>query len=683
MSGLGLFPIAQAAPDCSAIRVGRCLNIGYFTGLDGTAPPLNGVVGHDTLLPSIFTYSDPAGVPASTWAFPGPSDPTYGTGSSLSNSVNAQHFIAFIKSDLYAPSPGGPGCVLSQPNPPADISQNSGLDPDTGCPAWRRKVSGAAFLVLTMIGSPYTDYPGSAGPPPTGPQYVFGDNLITGVNDAKAEFDTWATLVLAASAAGDVNWDVTMALPAGIVDSYGADYGHDVVAYRTPFSDLAQMIVFSSSTGNYMINRYCSNVEGTLDSLPKILGYNMKLTASGTVSTVLPGQTGAIDISVQNLGPNPSTSGALQVQLPGSNVAKPCASACSDPQQSPLTSYEITRGFTSTGSEVPGVSGPNWYWNTQSIPVGRLTTTSLTFTVPATAAPDSLITFDIYYYPADQSGGVAHTTVTFRVAAISYPSVVGLNSDVHAGGGLCGGTMSSGQVIGNARGGSYSQYVLSTDGSISNFGSGGNNSLNMGNAGAYSQVCRPDLYTAAQNYLAAGAPDATKLGSGTYNISSWKGVYYISGNANICGTVSNLITIVQESGTLYVGGNGCATNSIVITSASAQPKAAPSLGIIAGPTSEIAIEAAVTRVDAYLFADSTIDTCDTTWGGTCRSTLQVNGFLMAYDIGYKRLGSGLGSQVAEEITLNPQIYFNPPKFFDAQSNDSSQLQGLGEQPPLF
>ena len=681
-------------PDCSTIQFGRCLNSGYFTDLSTGLPPLDcaaldgscdNAVGHETLLPAFYFYSDPVGTPVSQFAFPNASDPNYGVVNGMPPGVAAKHFIALINSYLNAPNPGG--CTLAQPNPPLDVAQDSSLNPYAGCYAWRREVVGAAFLVLTMTGGPYTAYPGSAGPPASGPGFIFGNNLQTGVNDAKVQFANWATLVTEADAAGDVNWDETQNLPAGIVNSYSADFGHDVAAYASRLPDLAQMIVFSSASGTYEINRFCSNVEGTLSSLSQILGYNVGLTATGTVSEILPGQTGTIDLSLTNSGLNPAAPGALQVQLPGAGVAEPCLSSCSDPGQTTLTSGETSQGFRSGGSEVPGVSGAGWYWDTPGLAVGGVSSGSLTFTVPTTAVPGSIITFQVYYYPADAGGSVAQATVQFKVEDIAYPSVVGLNGDVHAGGGLCGAAQSTGNVQGNPLGASYGQYGVSASGSISGFGSNGafdNTMLNLGQTGSYVQICQPDLYAAAQNYLAAGGAGAVTTGSGVYDISSWKGVHYITGNANICGTVNNPTTIVQQSGTLTIGGNGCPKSGITLTNTPTPRSAAPSLGIIAGPLTSIAIAANVTQVDAYLFSEGSINTCDTTWGGTCNSTLTVNGFVMGHDLQLRRLGSGNGAEVAEKITLNPQIYLNPPQFFDANSASGGlQLQGLGERPPLF
>jgi hypothetical protein len=64
--------------------------------------------------------------------------------------------------------------------------------------------------------------------------------------------------------------------------------------------------------------------------------------------------------------------------------------------------------------------------------------------------------------------------------------------------------------------------------------------------------------------------------------------------------------------------------------------------------------------------------------------LVVNGFFMAHDILFNRLGrpNTNGNQLAEQVILNPQLYLNPPMFFDAAA-DAVLLHGQGEQQPLF
>ena len=278
-----------------------------------------------------------------------------------------------------------------------------------------------------------------------------------------------------------------------------------------------------------------------------------------------------------------------------------------------------------------------------------------------------------------------------------FPSVAGLNSDVHAGGGLCPSGQNSGTIQGNngSGGASYGQYVVSAapvgavGGAINDFGSNGSpgsNKLNIGQTGGYQQECRRDLYAHAEQSKDLSDPNQHQLGSGAYTIdSSWSGIYYANGPIALSsspGGVSNKITIVMESGDLSV------TGDITLNAASAGPRDAPSLGIITdGPTQNVFIEPAVRNLNAYIFSDGTVDTCATAAVFAppgCGNRLTIDGFIMAKSINFKRLAQNgtLGAQSGEQVELSPQLYLNPPYFFDAGS-DSTSLQGLGEKQPLF
>jgi hypothetical protein len=120
------------------------------------------------------------------------------------------------------------------------------------------------------------------------------------------------------------------------------------------------------------------------------------------------------------------------------------------------------------------------------------------------------------------------------------------------------------------------------------------------------------------------------------------------------------------------------TGPITLSSTAMVANATPSLGLIAAR--DIDIDSAVTQVSAYLFSDNAIDTCVEA-DGTCDSTLTVNGFLMAQQLLLHRFGT-VASPIGEDIIMAPQIYLNPPAFFDA-SVDNTTLEGQGEQQPLF
>jgi hypothetical protein len=276
-----------------------------------------------------------------------------------------------------------------------------------------------------------------------------------------------------------------------------------------------------------------------------------------------------------------------------------------------------------------------------------------------------------------------------------YPLVAGYNGDVHAGGGLCGQGQSPGTVEGNGAeepsDSSETQYVVSATNSpngIINFGSNesasgsSSNTLDLGSTGGYEEVCREDLLAAANAYRAAGGAVTAVLGGNTaanpYHVDGWAGLYYITGTSYIEGQVNNKTTIVQTAGDLNIVGN------ITLTTTSFPPTQVPSLGIIAA--NNILIDSSVTHVGAYLFSDGLIDTCvqgeiSTT---ACTNNLLVNGFLMGNTIDFHRIGptNTLNARIAETVVLTPQIYLNPPQFFDA-SVDNILLQGQGEEQPLF
>jgi len=249
--------------DCSWKGDGRCLNQGYFSGLNYL--PSDGWVD---VLPQYWTYDDPSGGPGA-YSFPPPGSPlAFYDG--MPPGVAAQHFIAFIDSYLNAPNPGG--CVITNPNPPVDLIADNGNDFNSGCWAWRREVLGAAFIVLTMLGGDYTAYPGTPSPP-TGPRYIFNDNVATGVNVARSQFATWSTLVTEADQNGNVKWDVISNQPPGHLDSTSDDFAHDVTVFRNEDAQNNPSIVFSSGSGNYVIDRVCANTNGLFTPLQAILNF--------------------------------------------------------------------------------------------------------------------------------------------------------------------------------------------------------------------------------------------------------------------------------------------------------------------------------------------------------------------------------------------------------------------------
>ena len=315
-----------------------------------------------------------------------------------------------------------------------------------------------------------------------------------------------------------------------------------------------------------------------------------------------------------------------------------------------------------------------------------------TFTVNANATGN--ICFQSDATPQSLTSLASFSTsavVCLMVATISHPSAVGANGDIHAGGGTCNTNQSAaaaGYVQGNPSGGSGDQYVVSATAGISNFASDNlvapGNDLSLGTNGGYSEVCRADLEAAALKYYNLGVGFALLSSSSPHDLATLNpadSVFFSidGGKLSIYGNVARKMTIVAlNGGTIDISQN------IQITAGPTVAAATPSLGLIAD--GGISIDSNVSRVDAYMFSDAGIDTCAqfAQVPSPCTTNLLVNGFLMASGIAFHRVGpkNATGSPVAEDVVLNPQIYLNPPMFFDS-SVDGDVLQGLGENQPLF
>jgi hypothetical protein len=686
-------------PDCSYTSDGRCGNVGYFSGLQPFPQQSNNIAG---VLPNVYNYTDEQNASYSgSWSFPGPGSPYYST-NGMTPGVAANNFIAFINFLLTGPNPLG--CTLTNPSPAADFAVDGGTNPNAGCWRWRREKLGAAFLVLTMMGGKYTDYPGSAGPPADGPGFVFGNNVQTGFNAAVAAFPQWAQDVRQEDADGLVNWDMQRTFTAGTPDSTSIDFGHDVAQFENTIGQTNMTMDFHSAGGKeYIINRSCGNTwfrfTPPFPTLP--VGFNMNLSATPVTAQVVPGQTGTISVSIKNTSGNGSASnpGRLQVQLPGANVTAPCGVSCSDANQQPLTFGDTGNGFSNT-SGIGGVSGSNWFWNTTSFPDGTFSSAQLTFSVPAGAPPGGSITFDVYYNPGDQSGSTLHTTVTIAISSLRYPSVIGQGSDIHAGGGICSQPQSPGNIDTNVNAGSLGGYVVSASGTIGVIGtnnSAGDSSLRLGPNGGYSQVCRPDLYGYVTAHIPAGAAWTPANPATTYLLSSplpgevnftlpngeVRNVAYILGDIHINGQLNRPLTIVA-SGQVWIEGD-------ISRIGGTNRYNAPALGIISDGNTIIQCGCGTDRhIDAMIFSDSTIDTCYTAppglpWTpGHCDNTLYLSGYIMAKDVYLHRLGplNQSGAQPGEVITMDPTLYLNPPFGF-SDVIDNFNLNGQGERAPLF
>jgi hypothetical protein len=521
----------------------------------------------------------------------------------------------------------------------------------------------------------------------------------------------WVSRMKNGIAAGilTIEWNHQINWSCGQVNTYYQVAQNDIAPYITspvtqetpacgPGVTTAAIVFLNPKTNKpyYVIKRNCGNPIGNLAGLPSTPDFNINLTASSATQApahVIAGSVNSIAVKLDNTGPGASQPGHIQVEMPGGGVVNaPCAPVqCTPGTQTTLTNGDETnRGYRSTSPVPPMPAGLNWFWDVKSLGNGAATQGALQFTISAGAPPGN-ITFNVYYWYGNLANKVDHVTVTFDVVSERTPSVVGANGDIQAGGGIgvCQAN-APGLVQGHAGAQSGGQYIVSASaaGGINDFVSnnGGANTLNLGSSGGYLQVCRKDLLSAAEQYVADGggnfgtitAAQAANLNVATLNAFP---VYFYTagGTLHLHGVVGRSLTIVDEVGAVEITGN------ITITGGATAAHNVPSLGIIAN--GGINIDKAALLVDAYLFSDGTIDTCTEGQSSTTAcdtAQLVINGFLMANKISFRRLGAFNvdGSPITEQVNLNPEIYLNPPMFFDA-SVDDNNLQGQGEQQPLY
>ena len=533
-----------------------------------------------------------------------------------------------------------------------------------------------SIIVNTMMGV-RTDDPRLGPPSPTRWQ--------TGILLARSLYSQWETTVRAyASGAipgASVNFDEMIFYPAGTINGFGVydDWSGITGLPDATFSpevadSLEEFIVFHHPDGTtYSIKKKCGNMTGDQTSFPNSVLASVSI-AAGPALSVSPGDFVDMNITLTN-------NSALAASLPGkveayrpTDVNVPCAgNPCAPANQNDFGGLTASRAYATASTLVSPYSGGNWFWNTNSLPGGAVTTASFRFQVAAAASGN--FSFPVCFGPADALNTVVCTTVNYTVVSPRYPGISAQNGDVYAGGGVCGGVMSlASPITGNIIAGSYADYVVAASGSINHFSSNhGSNTLNLGSAGGYATLCRPDLLTAANAYTGPRGPD---IAGPSFSVTGKGGVYYYNGagTLQLSGTISSNLTIVAPNGSILING------AIQTDGSGFAARSLPGLGIIA--RGDISIAAGVTRVDAYLFSSQgRIDTC-IDHSAACANVLTVNGFLMARQMSFSRLGVGSGGVIAERVLLSPQIYLNPPALFSS-SVATIQLSGQGEKQPLF
>ncbi len=276
---------ALAAIDCTTYAPndfdGRRLYQLYFSGFDMQADINNGGYGGDgvwadagqpnagNLCPQaqdtdaditgnnacgLWSYTDSLGDDGlNKWAIPDTIE--------AGNPNSAQNFVNFIHDYLFY---NKLLCSLQDFQPPSKTFKFY----DAACHYYRGRILGAAFIVLTMYGPPYTTYNvgpnvfnnqrGSNGAVPT-------DNAQAGILDARSVFDNWKQRVLQLDASGGIDWNITSPPSVSTVNhlnSSASDYDHDVLV-RIAKPQVNHSIIFHMAGGkSYIINRRCGNSDG-------------------------------------------------------------------------------------------------------------------------------------------------------------------------------------------------------------------------------------------------------------------------------------------------------------------------------------------------------------------------------------------------------------------------------------
>ncbi len=596
---------------------GRCMNQSYFGGGDynnNTGESVLGQQGNALGSNNYYDYTDSLGSDGQN-IYDIPPNIDNGNPNAANNFVNFIH--AYLFNQTFAPDTTAvPGCSF-----PASITAPSTawtIASSKPCDPYRSRAIGAAFLVLNMLGGKYNQY--SVGPLfAAGP---YANPVQNGVYDAQQAFPTWSAEVLTQAAAGHIVWNQIVSFPANHPNTQASDYTHDIQMFQQT-AEIRHSIVFNLPSGQYIINRRCGN-SVAFAALPAAPDMNMQtsvgglLDASGNpVTQFTPGGTYTIHPSVSNTGNATSNTVYLELKTPN-NTGNVSVNA-------PDVPYGLASGYSAVNNCAPGYpaatvsgsppgacAGPHWWWEYHNIPApSPLLQQVVTFSVSPGAAIGSNICFQsdvVHEYSLDPTSYAVSPVICYTVASPRYPSVIGLNGDIHAGGGLCDGTLSTGDVEGNIGANSYGQYVVSAAGApISNFGSNGSGTstlLNLGADGGYSQICREDIYKDADDYITTGGAVSAAYGPGSYDISGWTKIVHVTGTVNLLRRqCSNQTTVVETNpaATVYFGGGTCIANggNTTLTGAKAAANALPSLSVITA--GNIAIAASTTRVNAYMF----------------------------------------------------------------------------------
>lgn len=627
---------------------GRCINQTYFSG--EAWENHNGAVGVWSDVGPTFNYVDSLGSDGTNqWVIPSNID------NGVPNVLN--NFINFMNSYL---NPSNPlHCTFPQPS--AAFTSND------SCASYRSKVLGAAFIILTMIGGKYTTY--NVGT-------VFGNSVQTGVNDARAEFNTWSQEVQQASAAGSIDWNELETFPNNHPNSGARNFDHDVGMFLQGSEVNRHSIVFHNPSGDYIINRRCGNSVGFFQLAP-----------------VTPSTASCNGVVVDPPKPDPYSPMTIKANV----TISPSGDAGT--AKSSGDKLKIT------------VSGPSSYNS------GYLTPTvagnDLTVTTPSFNLGTGTYTVTYNVYDSSNNPLISPACSTpLEVTNMPYLSVTG--GDVETGAGMTvGGTCTTedpkaGVVSWNQENASYdgagTQYAAYALNYLQDFATAQStvglrpNGLSLANTvnvnapgtgsdtyggGFGSEPCIPDYYNPPSSPTATGNTTINTLpASGTHT------QYISSGNViiNLPGMVPN-----GSHNTIYVDGNVYIASNIEFSGNYPSGTAdIPAYDIIA--TGNIYIDPGVTEIDGIFAAEpdssgnnGIIYTCASSNGysftgaaldrnlyNTCNTQLKVNGSLIAHQIRLLRAsGSLYGNTAAESVNFDPEVWLGglgsniPSETYDA------------------
>lgn len=570
----------------------------------------------------------------------------------------------------------GPGCdIQCNMNLPAFLATfNARLNDPDPIDSGR-----AAALIDIMLGQPGSNF----------------TSIAQGVAYAKVHYQQWVDLMTIydqGSVPGyTVNWNDYLYFPVGVngMGMQGVPSGADIVDCTNGQQCIGDVVVSSGFTAagfdyavvfngpngeHFDIKHKCANLTGDSNPLPIPNSQVVISKTSDSPSPVTPGAQVTYTLDVHELAPIPLSNVTISDTIPP----------------------EFKYIGVAPGTPAPTVSGNQLTWNfsspADSAVLANIANGSekLNIVVQAVATGNGIV--NTATGTAVNEFGQNETVIPGQtlnvVNAPSAPIFTGTNSDVHAGGGLCGQTLTDGRVQGNLTGAAKDQYVVSAsalDG-INDFGSRNAKSgtpgdvLKLGQTGEYAQICRSDLVASvALPYFQAHPGDVNVISGTDFDLTGKpEGAYYFMPSSTLAvhGTVSAKITIVALSGNVEI------TGTILSAGSKYASRQIPSLGIIT--KGDINISGSAVSVDAFLFADGTIDTCVEA-NSACLNTLSVNGFLMAKNIMFRRLGpaNSSGAVVGEQVRMSPDLYLNPPLLFDNSGDGTIYAQGLGEKQPLF